>query len=335
MLALDQSLRGELMASDSGALVVVRAPSLEAVLERTEALHPHLDAWVQAGKLGAYQSAALWLPSQARQAQRQAALPEPQALRARVAKAAQASGLFQAKALEPFVVDVQAARTAPPLQLQAVGNEQVRSLLQSMLVRAPDGAWVSLLPLSPAGPQAIGVQALSAELQAHPGVHVLAVGEELSALYTRYLGEARGQALWGAVGVLLLVALSLRSLRRWSAVALPLSLTVLITLGLLAAWGPKLGILHLVGLLLVVAIGSNYALFFEQWRHQQQADDHALFSLLLANLTTVGAYGLIACSSLPALAHMGLVVAPGALLSLFVSAACLGTPTHGPKPASV
>jgi predicted exporter len=327
-LALDQSLRSELMASDSGALVVVRAPSLEGVLEQTEAIHPRLDAWVERGRLGGYQSAAMWLPSQASQAQRLSALPETQVLRAHVASAARDSGLFKAQALEPFVQDVQAARSAAPLDLARLGNDQVRSLLHSMLVQAEDGAWVSLMPLSPAGEAPIQVEALQAELQDQPGVHVLAVGDELSAMYAKYLGEARKQASWGAVGVLVLIALSLRSLRRWSAVALPLALTVVITLGLLAAGGPRLGILHLVGLLLVVAIGSNYALFFEQWRHEQAADDHALFSLLLANLTTVGAFGLIACSSLPALSHMGWVVAPGALLSLLISAACLGMPAQ-------
>ena len=43
----------------------------------------------------------------------------------------------------------------------------------------------------------------------------------------------------------------------------PLVLAVLLTLGVLALLQVPLGILHLVGLLLVVAVGSNYALFFD------------------------------------------------------------------------
>jgi predicted exporter len=82
-----------------------------------------------------------------------------------------------------------------------------------------------------------------------------------------------------------------------------------------------LGILHLVGLLLVVAVGSNYALFFDLLRHRPDAaDDDTLASLLLANLTTVLSFGLIALSTIPALSAIGRVVAPGALLGLLLAA---------------
>ena len=64
-------------------------------------------------------------------------------------------------------------------------------------------------------------------------------------------------------------------------------MAVLLTLGGLALLQVPLGILHLVGLLLVVAVGSNYALFFDQLRETGRADEDTLASLMLANLTTV------------------------------------------------
>ncbi|PMY01584.1 hypothetical protein, partial [Pseudomonas sp. GW460-13] len=45
-----------------------------------------------------------------------------------------------------------------------------------------------------------------------------------------------------------------------------------------------------------------------------------LVSLLLANLTTVAAFGLLALSSLPLLKAFGLTVGPGAVLALWFSA---------------
>ena len=94
-------------------------------------------------------------------------------------------------------------------------------------------------------------------------------------------------------------------------------------MGLLALLHVQLTILHLVGLLLVVAVGSNYALFFDMLRHQGTgvADHETLASLLLANLTMVLSFGLIAISSIPALSAVGRVVAPGVLLALLLSAA--------------
>ena len=56
-------------------------------------------------------------------------------------------------------------------------------------------------------------------------------------------------------------------------------------------------------------------------------DDDTLASLVLANLTTVVSFGLISISAIPALAAIGQVVAPGALLALLLSAA--GLPRRG------
>jgi predicted exporter len=106
---------------------------------------------------------------------------------------------------------------------------------------------------------------------------------------------------------------------------------VVLTLGGLALAQVALGILHLVGLLLVVAVGSNYALFFDMLQHAPPGDaidaaeasehDDTLASLALANLTTVVSFGLIALPGIPALASIGIVVAPGALLALLLAAA--------------
>jgi len=98
----------------------------------------------------------------------------------------------------------------------------------------------------------------------------------------------------------------------------------LVVLAALALAGVALGILHLVGLLLTVAIGSNYALFFDHLREQPDVDVDTLASLLLANLTTVASFGLLASSPIPVLQAVGIVVAPGALLCLVFSAAMLG-----------
>src|SRR5206468_1457229 len=74
----------------------------------------------------------------------------------------------------------------------------------------------------------------------------------------------------------------------------------------------------------VVAIGSNYALFFDHLKERGEADADTLASLLLANLTTVASFALLASSAIPVLRAVGIVVAPGALLCLVFSASWLG-----------
>jgi predicted exporter len=80
--------------------------------------------------------------------------------------------------------------------------------------------------------------------------------------------------------------------------------------------------MHLVGMLLIVAVGSNYALFFDATRHERGNDAAlTLASLSIANLCTVIGFGLLSVSRVPVLEDLGMTVAPGALLALVFAAA--------------
>ena len=64
--------------------------------------------------------------------------------------------------------------------------------------------------------------------------------------------------------MVLLLSVSLRSARRTATVLLPLAAAVVCTAAILLVAGGRLSIFNLFGLLLVVAVGSNYCLFFER-----------------------------------------------------------------------
>jgi predicted exporter len=90
----------------------------------------------------------------------------------------------------------------------------------------------------------------------------------------------------------------------------------------IVATGMQMTIMHLIGMLLIVAIGSNYALFFSRRPGQESPEERArmLASLLCANLTTVAGFGLLAFSSVPVLQAIGITVGPGAVLALVFAA---------------
>lgn len=321
-LALDASLRAELGRAEGGTLVVVQGETAEAALRAAEAAAQRLDALVAAGTLGGYDSPTRWLPSQRTQQQRLAALPDAAALRAALALATE-GGPLPADRLAPFVDDVQQARQSPPLTPETLRGAAIEPLLRALLTPRAEGDWTALLPVQAAPGRALDgptAQAVQATLQAVPGARWVDIGGELARLYRHYLGQAQLQALFGAGAVVLLMAAWLRSPRRLLAVCQPLLLAVLLTLGGLALFDVALSILHLIGLLLVVAVGSNYVLFFDQTR-APTLDADTLASLVLANLTTVLSFGLIAFSAIPALSAIGRVVAPGALLALLLAAA--------------
>jgi predicted exporter len=214
---------------------------------------------------------------------------------------------------------VEAARKLQPVQRADLAGGPLGSVLNTLMYQRPGGGWGTLVVLHPGAK--FDQKRLETALAGLPEVQVVDVGRELAGLYQRYLHEAFVQVLLGALAVVVLLGIYLRSWRRLLAVCQPLLFAVVLTLGGMAVLQAALGILHLVGLLLIVAVGSNYALFFDQLRTTGRADEDTLASLMLANLTTVVSFGLIAISDIPALSSIGRVVAPGALLALLLSAA--------------
>lgn len=327
MQALDAELRNDIGASDGGTLVVVHGADVQSTLRSTEGASERLEALVDKGELAGFETVTRVLPSEAAQAARIASLPDAATLRSRLAEATQGLPL-SASRLEPFIAEVQAARTQPMIRRADLQGGPVDAVVGALMFERSGGGWSTLISLHP-GP-GFDAARLAAALDGLPDVQVVNVGEELSGLYQRYLREAFMQVMLGALAVVLLLGAWLRSGRRLLAVCLPLVVAVVLTLGGMAALQVPLGILHLVGLLLIVAVGSNYALFFDQLRETGRADEDTLASLMLANLTTVVSFGLIAISDIPALSSIGRVVAPGALLALMLSAAFARTAAPAP-----
>ena len=332
-MKVDADLRADLGATDAGTLVAVSAPDEAGVLAAAEAAGARLDKLVESGAIAGYESPARVLPSPATQQARRDALPDAATLSARLNEAT-VDGPLPAARLGGFITDVQAARRQALLTRESLKGTPLYAALDALLVPGSSDLatvrpWRALLSLQ-AGAKPIDPAQLRVALAGVPGAQVVNIGAELGSLYARYLHEAGLQALLGALAVCVLLAVHLRSLRRLWRIAQPVAAAVLIVLAVFTLTGAALGILHLVGLLLTVAIGSNYALFFDQIRAQQDAappqqppaiDNDTLASLALANLTAVISFLLLAFSSIPALFAIGQVVAPGILLSLVLSAA--------------
>lgn len=330
-LQLDAALRADLGASDPGVVVAVAAADLDGVLQAAEAAGARLDPLVAQGMLAGYASPARFLPSPALQQARRDALPDAAQLRLRLDEAT-ADGPIAAARLTPFVDEVAQARTQPLLTRAALDGTPLAAAFDALIV--PGGGerpWRGMLTLSQ-GAKPLDTAALRAAFADMPQVQVVDIAGELRGMYTRYLHEAGVQAAFGALALCLVLLLHHRSWRRLWRIAQSVGAAALIVIATLALAGVELGILHLVGLLLTVAIGSNYALFFDQLRADQDAhrgplpiDEDLLASLALANVTAATSFFLLALSSIPTLSALGQVVAPGIVLCLLLSAAFIPT----------
>jgi predicted exporter len=112
--------------------------------------------------------------------------------------------------------------------------------------------------------------------------------------------------------------------RRAAETLLPLAAAVIVTCALLSLGGRQFNIFHLVGLLLVVGVGSNYTLFFERETFGRTDPQRTLVSLALCNASTVIGFGLLSLARAPVLSAIGTTVALGAFLSLLFATILAG-----------
>lgn len=320
---IDMALRADIAPPDSRYLVVVNGADRESALQAAERAGQFLDPLVTAGLIGGYDSPVRFLPSQQTQAARIASLPSGEELRARLGEALAELPLRPEK-LEGFIRDIEVSRRRVPLTRASLDGTGLALAVDSLLIERPLG-WSVLLPLRPPGgdrgitidPAAVrNVLAERGEGQ----LLFIDMKAEVDRLYGDYLGEAIRLSLAGLAAIVLLLAATLRSPQRLAGVLLPLLCAVVIVIAGLHIAGEKLHLLHLVGMLLIVAVGSNYALFFDRAGRHGQLDPQTLASMLVANLTTAVGFGTLALSTVPVLHAVGVTVGPGAILAMVLSA---------------
>ncbi len=317
--ALDKQLRADVGAPDLRYMIALSAPDRQAALRAAESVAGRLRDLVDRNALGGFDSPAAYLPSDEAQRARRSALPSPEALRANLDKAL--AGLpFKPGYFAKFLGDVEAARTQQFLTEDSLKGTGLALKLDSLLLPRGDG-WKAIVALY----EVKDVAAVEAVLGAAPSDAVLLdMKGESDGLLHIYRREAITLSLVGSLAIVLLLALALRSTRRVVRVLMPLAAAIVVVLALITTASAKLSIFNLFGLLLTVAIGSNYCLFFERETSDPAQRGRTIASLALANLCTVIGFGILSFSSIPVLHGIGGTVAVGAFLSLVFGAIVIG-----------
>jgi predicted exporter len=314
---LDGQLRRDLGAPDVRHLVVVHAADRDAALRACERIAPALERSVEQGWLQGFESPSSSLPSREAQRARQSALPPEGELRANLQKAL-AGMPFRPGLFQPFLAEAEAARTGPALEREALDGTHFALKVDALLVPR-GGGWAAMMPLR--GVSRPGEIARELAAAAGSGAVLLDLKGESERMYRDYRREALQHSLLGALAITVLLAVTLRSAARVFDVLAPLVAAVVLTAAGLLLAGGTLSMFHLVGLLLVVAVGSNYSLFFERRAVSGEDRERTVVSLAFACLSTVIGFGLLAFSRVPLLSALGSTVGAGAVLALVFSAA--------------
>ena len=283
---------------------LVRAASTDELLASQEALATRLDDLVAERKLSGYLALSQLAAPTAAQENLQLALPHLLEASAPLL----ALGVSKGQ-LENELATLQ-AQSIPTLEQVLAGplGEPWRPL---WLGSQQDGSVAGLVSLQ-------GLKdstALAGLTEDLAGVNLIDRPAELNALFADTKTQAATLKAIAAALILLLLCLPFG----WRGAARCLAVPLLAALGSLAClgWlGQSLTLFGLFGLLLVTAIGVDYAILM---REQVGGAAVSLVGTLLAATTTWLSFGLLALSSTPAVSNFGLSVSLGLLFSFLLA----------------
>ena len=313
LLAQEERIREQTGFGNGSQFFLVEGPTVEALLRREEALGDRLAALAGSdgqSALDAYTGVSSFVPSAQRQQQNR------ERWRQRVFT--DTAGLRQTLA-EASLRDDIADRLIDDFTVSGERLLKIDDWLASPLSAPFRHLWVGRSAPEPAAVvQLAGVRdvaRLSQAAEGLPGVTFVDKAGSVSRLFGEY---RRWGALW-LLGALVLVygVLGLRYGRAQAAfMLLPTVLSIAVVLGAFGYLGTPLTLFNLMGFMLVLGVGVNYAIFLREGGVDAAA---TLAGVLLSAGTTLLSFGLLAFSSMPALSGFGLTLLLGILVSVLLA----------------
>ncbi|MBQ4680720.1 MMPL family transporter [Aeromonas dhakensis] len=298
-----QEQRIQTLTGQQGGMqgLLVTGADGEQALQRLERLDGRLAELQQRGALQDFVSLARWLPSLARQHEDAAAI---RSLLPEVVSRLKAAGL-------PLQTPVREPHWLTPAAWLASPVSEGSRLLWHALADGRVAIWVPLVGVT-------DESALTALAAAEPGVYWQDQRSQWSQLFAHYRIK---------LAELLSVAIALVALLLWRRMGAARAARVLLVnlialamgLALLAACGQPLTLFGVLALSLIFGIGIDYGLFFAHSGNEAARQSSTLLAILLANLTTQLAFGLLALSHTPAIAGFGLVLSGGIFTAFLLS----------------
>lgn len=318
----DRAVRARVAQGDAGRFVIASGDDDERALASNDRAYAILAAARAGGEIGAFRSIHPMLRAAATQDGVQRAVIESPALADRTIAALARAG-FVASMFEPF-----RASLVPhdPLTWDALAASRAIDLVRPFRVELGGGriAYLSFVE---------GVRdpaALRAQLAEIDGVEYFDQSAFLTGAYRAFRTSTIELLGVGLLVVLGMCVARYRSLRLGLASVAPALLAAATTLALLGILGEPANLMHLVGALLVLSMGEDYAVFLIESRDHPEEVASTMVGIAVACATTVLGFGLLAASSHPAMRALGVMASVGVGLSmLFAPLALLAVAPRG------
>jgi len=325
LISTDKQLRTQFNYHEVGKKLLLPAANIESLLQKEESLLAELNALKNSGAVTRFQMLSQILPSQVEQAYRQQILPELNPLRTELGQAVEGTG-FKSKHFQPFVTSVEQSKNLPLLTYdQFIDSSGNFAQLAKQLALPISDQMIGVINLSGVSSD----QAIQDFVTKHRDTGLIYFNQR--SLVAQQISQIRTKLFQILSFIIALIVLSLwlkyRNIRPILTVLVPILMAMGFTLATFALLNVSLSIFHLMSLMLVAAIGIDYALLFFEGAIQQEDGNEWHRSVIVAFFTTIGSFSILSLSQLALLNAIGFTVLIGVLwvysLSLLMSKSML------------
>ncbi|MFN2426391.1 MAG: MMPL family transporter [Candidatus Binatia bacterium] len=308
----ERRVRERVSPLEMGRAVMVMAGSEEEALLRTEEITRRLDQLRDAGAITGFRTAAGLVWSRELQERNRKALDARTDLADRVDAGFAAAG-FRADVFAPFRKDL-AAPWPQPLMLADLEGTGLENLVKPMIIEF-DEQFATISYVREPRDEA----AVRAAMHEIPGARYFVQRDFVNDLYAEFRTANLQQVLIGSVLVVLVLFARYRRWRPTAAAFLPSAMVPIIVLSVLALCGVAINLLHVVSVIMVMGMGTDFGIFMVDSHHDPKRFEATLVSLVLCCLTTVATFAVLAISAHPALRAMGMTTGLSVVLALVLA----------------
>jgi predicted exporter len=286
----------------SGQFFLVEGATLDDVLAKEEALRDRLDKLSSQGAISGYQSLSSFVPSSARQDANRSLW--------------QSHVFSNEKKLKSLLNQAGLRDDIAPQQIAAFKNSEGKKLMLEDWLATPISSpfrhlWLGKTEHGFASmvlPQGVNnTTELISAAGGLSGVTLVDKAGSITSLFQKYR-QWGGIWLLGALCIVYIVLCSRYGWRQALVVLAPTALAMVLAVGIFGYLNIPITLFNIMGLMLVLGIGVNYAIFLREGGVNAAA---TLAGVLLSAATTLLSFGLLAFSSMPALSNFGLTLLIG------------------------
>jgi len=304
--AEDQAIRSHMSSVEPGRFILVQANDFETALQINESVFIKLQALKKEGTLKSFHSLYPWLAS--------AKLQRENLNYFKGNMTAENRELWQ-QALRAEGLSVKHLGQLKMVETELLSREKFESWPYKHYV---SGQYViqngQVLIMTWLGMHdADKTEAVVSDMA---GVRYVSQRDIVNHLAVDYRTQTMKMLLLGAFAIFVLLVIRFRHVFIAMNILFPALMSVFIVMGAWGVFGETMGMLHLIGLLLVVAICVDYGIFF----YENRAGNQALTfqAIVISSMTTAAAFFSLGFAENPALQALAWSVAPGVVIGFLL-----------------